>query len=91
MAKKKVVPLNSQEGIAHLSAGLGGIPIRYGSGPSVTAVPDRANDPKRTMGTSSNQEEINNMVSKIRTERKAKAAPGSPESRGSWTDRSGLH
>ena len=47
MAKKKSVPLNSEEALAHLSAGLGGIPIRYGSGPSVTAVPDRANSPKR--------------------------------------------
>jgi hypothetical protein len=47
MAKKKTVPLNSEEGLAHLSAGLGGIPMRYGSGPSVTAVPDRANHPKR--------------------------------------------
>ena len=43
MAKKKTVPLNSEEALAHLSAGLGGIPMRYGNGPSVTAVPDRAN------------------------------------------------
>ena len=47
MAKKKTVPLNSEEALAHLSAGLGGIPMRYGNGPSVTAVPDRGSDPKR--------------------------------------------
>jgi hypothetical protein len=55
------------------------------------SVPDRANHPNRVINTSSNQQEIDNMVSKIREDRISKAAPGSPESRGRWTDNSGLH
>jgi hypothetical protein len=61
-------------------------------------VPDRANDPRRGLNRElkvtpamNKQQEIDSMVSQIRAKRKLKAAPGSPESRGYWTDNSGLH
>ena len=61
-------------------------------------VPDRANNPNRKPNSElkmtpamNKQQEIDDMVSQIRAKRKLKAAPGSPESRGYWTDNSGLH
>lgn len=45
----------------------------------------------QTDSSSTGVSKVDEMVKKIREDRKAKAAPNTPESRGFWTDNTRLH